>query len=681
MLNSSNKDIKALVARLSEAGVLSHPGLAIHVKRALATGDYSLLAGFLQNYPYILATAEKNLELEKHQSAINPFMPYPTRLEASKFLQGPLHLGYVNEFNSRFSIDYDVFSKPIMNMGRVGSGKSIFIKRLLCQTLRKKRDFNVLIPDLKREYRHLCLTCKDLKVLKVDMIKINPLQVPYWASPLDHAMTFARVFVSENWLVGTSENLLIDLVYQLYKENGVLDGSINYPTLHDLYALITKRLSGTKSFRYSDLLLWLQNRIRPYLIHDSFNCKFGIPFDVFRKENLVLEMDEGFTDMMYNFTVATIVHQLYQYNKKKNLTGSKLRNWIVVDEARILFNASRDTSTFGESILNEIVSKSREFGIGFFLTSQEASSFNQLFRALAYLKIAFPINDAADLKFIQESFGLNDEQTRHLFRLPPYGVAVVRYGGFEKPFLLGVPKFNIKHQIDDDQLRIKMEGFWVTLQSDLEESTIGAIISKSQTIESKLPANSAALLFFLGKNPFTKYSDLINVPGFNSSRDVNKAIKWLVENGFVVNEKYRTSRGRKSHYSVLQDKALKYLKIDGIPGKGSFEHSLYQHLVVNWLTARGDQAKIEGTIERSSKSIDVLAHSEKTGHAAYEVTLHFGNLIENINQDLRAGANEVIVVTRDKKSFAIAKKIVGSEFQGKNDIARVAFKTIDDFFG
>jgi len=666
-----------LIDKLRESKMLSHPGVAFHVRRSLETGDYSLLERYLQRYPSLMAIAESNIAIALHQSADNAFKPYPTRTEASKYLTGPLWLGYVNEHNSRFGISWNVPTKPIIDIGRIGTGKSVLVKRLICQVLSKPRSFNIIIPDLKKEYRHLRCINKRLKILTKDKIVINPLQSPVWCHPRDHILAFAKTFVSENYLVGTSENLLIDLVSFLYKERGIFDGSSNYPTLKDLYALITKKLSNTKSFKYSDILLWLQNRLRPYVLSDNFNCQMGIQFEIFRKENLVLEMDTGFTERMYSFTVATIVHQLYMFNKAKNLTGSKLRHWIIVDEARRLFNAYRDISIFGESTIEEDVTKSREFGVSFFLASQETASLSTVVRSLAYLKIAFPLNDAADLQFIQDSFGLTDLQTQYIFCLSPYGVAVVRYGGFERPFLLGVPSFTIKRQLDDGQVEEEMADFWASLEREI----VRPQTSKSPEISAQIPAESAALLFYLSNNPFTKYSDIINAPGFKSTRQAKKALNWLVENVFVKMEKYRASRTKKSTFAVLQDKAYQYVGMKGLPGKGSFEHSLYQDIILKKLQVDGLNGRIEGKIKGSNKAMDVLVHSEERGHLAYEVTLNFHNLLSNIHQDLEAGANEVIIVTKDKENLDKALTIISEDSGLDPCLERLSFLTIDHFFG
>lgn len=548
---------------------------------------------------------------------------------------------------------------------------------VLVQTLRKKRDFNIIIPDLKDgEYRKLAVVSKELKVLPREKILINPLEVPSWERPQDHIQLFASTFVSENYLVGTSEGVLIQLVTDLYRELGIFDGSKNYPTLHDLYQAIEARLASSKTFRFTDVLLWLQNRLGRYLENPCFSSQFGIPFDIFRTKNLVLEMGSGFGNLVYNFTCAYIANLLYTHNKRFGLIGSRLRSLLVVDEARQLFYAYRDKSTFGESILNDIVSKSREFGLGFLICSQESTSINQVVRSLSYLKIAFPLNDAEDLSFIRKSFGLDDEQTQYLFKMPRFGMAVVRYGGFEKPFLLAVPQFSIKRKMDDKKLGERMGEFWREISGRMQKPER----TKAPEVRDRIPPDSAALLFYLSKNPFSKSSDLINVPGFRSVTAANKARDWLVDNGYVQMETYRASKTKKSNYAVLQERALNYLGMQGLPGKGNFEHKLFQHIICEKLTQDGWDARVEGRMKNSNKACDVLAFNKTTGYVAIEVTLHFENLLGNIELDFLAGVDQIMIVVRDKEDQQKAEKIIHNSTYGADTPEKIIVRTIDHFF-
>jgi hypothetical protein len=676
MFNTQPQERLEIMEKLRKGQMLAHPGVAFHVNKALSTGDCSGLNQFLRDNPIIMLIAERNITIAEAQRAENPFRPYPDPDDVREFLSSPLKLGYVNEFNDMFGIDFDVLSMPVIILGRVGSGKSQLNKYILCQMLRRPREFNIIIPDIKGgEYRHLLPIAPQLKVLIKEKIKINPLQKPKWMTPLEYIIFFSKLFVSENWLGGTSENILISALEYLYKKRGIFDDGENYPTLKDLYNVISAFLESKNSYKYRDILLVLQNRLYPYTIDDSFNCRIGIPHDVWRTENVVLEVD-NFTDNMYCFIASYIAGLRYNYNKKNGLTGSKLRTLLSVDEARILFKAHRDLSTFGETYINEIITKTREFGIGFIISSPETASFNQTVRSISYLKIAFPLNDAADLNFIRESFGLDDDQAAHIFKLPRYGQAIVRYGGYEKPFLLAVPLFKIKKQLSDDEVKGRMSGFYAKLDKEIKTVETPWPVE----VKTDIPPKNLTLLYFLSNEPFTKVNEMKKAPGFKSAEEVSNALNWLEKNGFIQKESFRISkRGRKSTFAILTEKTHKYFGTKGPKGKGGFEHSLYQYLIMKKLAVKGIEAKVEGRI-KGTKACDVLAFT-KDGEVAYEVTLHFENLLTNVRQDLFSGVSEVVIVTRDDKDLEVAKQAVNNDKEMEQYREKISFRTIDHFFG
>ena len=381
---------------------------------------------------------------------------------------------------------------------------------------------------------------------------------------------------------------------------------------------------------------------------------------------------------MYCFLVAYITGLRYSYNRKKGLIGSKLRTLIIADEARILFNANRDAKVFGESYLCEIITKSRDIGLAYFALSQETGSFTQTMRSVSYLKVAFPLQDGKDLTYVKESFFLDDDQTKFILKLKAYGQAIVRYGAYPDPFLLQVPYFKIKKQITDEEIEIRMSDFYNKLNDEMRETQRFKLLE----IRPAIPPDASSLLYFLSKAPFAKTSEMAMAPGFTSPEEVSKALNWLEENDFVKREAYRvSSKGRKAVFAVLLEKAKAYLGILGTTkGKGGFEHSLYQNLILKSLIQQNIAGKIEGKMRNSNKPIDVLSYSKDTGFVAYEITLHFENLIDNIQQDFAGRVTKVVIVTRDKDDLEKAKKMVEEDRNLDQYSEKIFFVVIDHFF-
>ena len=117
------------------------------------------------------------------------------------------------------------------------------------------------------------------------------------------------------------------------------------------------------------------------------------------------------------------------------------------------------------------------------------------------------------------------------------------------------------------------------------------------------------------------------------------------------------------------------------PGKGGFEHKLWQDLVSKQRKKDGFEPVIEGRVRKgSSKAIDVLVYSETEGYIGYELTIHFENLVSNIIQDFEAGVSQVVVVTRDETELKKAQEIVTADSTLSSQLDKVVFSTISEFF-
>ncbi|WP_419656044.1 uncharacterized protein Dvar_51480 [Desulfosarcina variabilis str. Montpellier] len=673
----NDKSPTKLIKFLYEGRILpGHSGIMLLKKIGEATGNYAKLKYYLDRNPVIMRQAQQNREIIEFRRLENPF-ELISREDARQYLSGPLQLGNVNQHDDMFGMHPDDLSMPVILAGRVGSGKSNLNKQLITEILGSDSKANIIIPDLKLEYRALTRMCPNIRVIGCNELKTNPLEPKPWMGLTEYIIFFAQVFTRQNWILATSENILIETLEYIYRKRMVYDGSQNWPTMMDLFRVISKRLESEKSFRYRDVLMLLQNRIYPYLHCPVFNCRKGIPDEYWRSENIVLELDEGFTDNMYSFIVSYLVGLNYRYNKKHGLSGSKLRTLFIIDEGRVLFDANRNVSDFGESYIIELSTRTRDHGIGYVIASQESASFNQTIRANAYTKFAFPLTDGADRDFVKESFGLDQDQADYLFKLPKHGICVVRYGGYERPFLLGVPHVDMGSAVTDQELEIFMEGFYRKIHRDIKIPDTAIKLASAQSP----PPFAMALIHFLSQKPFTKSSDLKNASGLKSQAEVNKAISLLESNGYVHRRPYQVSKkGRKAHFAVLTRKAYQEFGLKPIQGKGDFEHQLYQHLVCKRLQSNGLNAQIEGRIQGSNKSIDVLSWNADDQIVAYEITLHLKNLIENITQDIESGATQVVVVCQNQMGLEKVRTIVESDDNLAEFREQVTFSLISEYF-
>lgn len=674
-----------LLEFLDEGELLSHPNVKRLVDKASHTLNFRVLRDYLKNHPSLVSLAWRNIHLKQLQQMQNPFRPHPSRDEVRQYLTGSINLGYVNEANDRFGFDPDILCMPMIILGRPGSGKSQCIKRQLIQMLRRNRKFNVIIPDRKgNEYRCLLPYSRTLKVIRKKRLRLNPFQVPEDMDPHEFLVFIAKVFVAENWLGLTSLGILLSILTDLFRVHGIFDGSTHYPTARDAYNEVTRRLNDQKSFKYRDILLLVQNRLIPYITNKIFDCRIGVPQEIWRTENVVMEVN-GLSDNVYSFIVCHIGGLLYEYNMETGLTGAKLRNLIVSDETKPL-TKPRDRETYGESYFSsDLICLSRDAGVGWELASQEPSSFNQTTKSLSYTKICFPLTDGYDRDWVKDSFTLNDLQAEYLSKLGRCGKAIATYGGFERSFLLGVAPVRLR-QVSDEEVEERMADFYAGLEAKIRKAESPGPIGAIDTFPAKsvelLPPAAAALLFSLARAPFTTTSEMTNFSGFKSPAQISKALDWLLDKGYVTREEHRVSRkGRPSVFHPLTEKSYDYLDEKKVPQtKGGFLHALFAHLVATWYRAKGLEARIEAPLKKGSpKTSDVLVRNEKGEWLSVQIVLNFAGLMSNL-EDLSLGASEVVIVTKNKKDEEKALALVAKVQTLTPYLDRILFRTIDTFF-
>jgi hypothetical protein len=173
------------------------------------------------------------------------------------------------------------------------------------------------------------------------------------------------------------------------------------------------------------------------------------------------------------------------------------------------------------------------------------------------------------------------------------------------------------------------------------------------------------------------YKELIDVLGLTPARG-DRARAWFLSSGYAKPHSIGLRRGKPGEYYELTEKS--YSKFGGRSpmGHGSFSHKLFCFAIKTYMEDQGYGARVEGIMDvnGTGKAIDVLAWKEGEGMIGYEVTLHFANLIHNLNEDLRTTLKKVVVVCRNRDELAKAQKIVRESIILTG---RIEFKTIFEF--
>lgn len=185
------------------------------------------------------------------------------------------------------------------------------------------------------------------------------------------------------------------------------------------------------------------------------------------------------------------------------------------------------------------------------------------------------------------------------------------------------------------------------------------------------------------KNPFLSVSEHSEQIGNISPHLMNRIIKELIEIGFLE-EPLSFSlglRGNPRKYLRITEKGAKFIRADlskhQYPGRGSYENCLYQHIVQNHLQRKGRDCIVEHNL--NGKSIDVVELGSWGKITGYEIELRvIRHVIDNINRDLEAGCNKVIIVTKNRAEQEKMRTLVYGELTG-DKLSRVEFMTIGEF--
>ena len=189
-------------------------------------------------------------------------------------------------------------------------------------------------------------------------------------------------------------------------------------------------------------------------------------------------------------------------------------------------------------------------------------------------------------------------------------------------------------------------------------------------------ANGWAILTLLFQNPFLKWNDILSETHLTDARAA-KARAWLEQNNMAAAQGVKII-GRPGLYVEIMPWVYNKYGKKPPEGRGGFEHKCLCHYLGSWLQERGFKTWFEANIAGMEGAFDLFAWVEgsKGDMYGFEITLSFGNLLDNIRDGLRSKVKKLYIVCRDQpetnKARNIAKKYV-------YDLNRLEFKSISEF--
>ncbi len=420
-----------LMKQAKEVRLDNQPNIQKLVMGAAASGDIETLEH-----------VSRIFQIEKLGRIDNPapfYKPTPEELYSEPKDEGIL-VGRVK--NTHPSIPFFIFLAWVMShiliVGRTGCGKTTLFFWILSGLL--SLNIPVIIFDRKNDFRHFLRINNNLLVIRVRQdFKFNPFAVPEGVDPLVWAEVVVDIICREFKILEGGRAILLITIIELYKRFGMLSGSRNFPGLFDVIEALKSTNIPRNSRRWQSIETLLGRLETLWAAHEKmFDCSIGFSLDeIFERPCVVFETN-GLSDDMTSVFINVILQHPYQQRLARQERGLGLRNAIFLEEARHILNPFIN-SNIGYSSIENILCEGRELGLGVIAAAQSIN-LNPAIHINSFVKICYSLGKGDEVKKIQTTFQLDDDQTSYLTRLN-IGEAIVKIPSFKNPFCLEIPRF------------------------------------------------------------------------------------------------------------------------------------------------------------------------------------------------------------------------------------------------
>jgi len=660
---------------LALSGLRGHPGAQAAVAAANLSGD----EGMINSLAHALTVqAALNVD-EPHPFMVN--QPMPEDLPAAGIPWTWVPTGAGVGFPCLLPADEDWNALVV---GTPGVGKSYGIKHLA--TLLHAAGQTVFFLDLENEHDGVALQFPADQFLIIDYqdFKWNPFAPVEGEHPRSAVYRFHNVTREAFFFREGVENLLGEVLWDLFDSHGVFAGSHNYPTLTDVLAALQriryKPLSRRYNYRESALnrLAALQRLMGPV-----YDCVRGFDLGELTSKSLVLRL-RGLSDQQLLFFVDTLLTAAITY--KSLHPGGRLN--IIIDEAHLLYSSWDPRSDITEPWLLQASRRARKRDIRLIFTDQVPGQIPAQILANTRYKTCFRLDEGTSKRIFARSCSLNQEQEDWLSEIPERHAIQFMGGDYPRAFLVRFPELNFPEPTPgqvaqrcaqslaqlDYVPRAEPSPIAVARTDASVEQTASSPDSQDQTnqaTQSALPLRATEYLVEIARHPFetvTQRDERLGYSGYLG----NQIRTRLAEAGLI--ERCEVNTGRRGGTIVLYqptDEGWEHLTrvlqadVAKPPGKGGLAHQFWQHHAALWYQARYPRAKV--VIEDASlgKAVDVAVLHD--GHKmAVEIAVGTAEKpqfeLNNIKADYAAGYDQVVVAALRQQDLDRLRQVTTAEF-------------------
>ena len=595
-------------------------------------------------------------------------------LPPEKKAKGSINFGTILYDKEKWNcgISENEFLQNMGIFGRSGSGKTNLsfhiIKQLDCNKI------PYLFFDNKRTLRHLIPRLRNKVNVytpgrSLSKFSFNPFVTPPGLESPVYVNQLVDVLASAFTLGDGSRSILQKAIFACYEQGN------HSPLVKDVIAEVEKIESKerVRGWKISAL------RALETLSFSNITTNKSSQEELTQKlieGNTVIELD-GLGDGARKFLIPILYQWIFQV-KLCSPAREKLTMAVFIDEAHLIF----DNRSSG-SLMERLLRQTRELGIATVVMDQTPSLMSKVVLANCYTNIFLNLVSASDLSKAA-AVCLLDADEKKYFSMLPVGQGIIKLQDrWMKPFLVKFPRVNIQKGSVTDDILARYSAVNNAKSTDSSRNT--TMLKRNYTMSQSAFGQVPRIPLYdipLEAPAFTFIQDVLQHPDDGvkarykrlglSTGTANRLKQQLLDQNWLEDQTIETGRTRKVILRLTKQ-SKEALSLETSESQhGSIVHEYWKRFYAQRFREQGYHVEFE--VPRESGRVDVVA--KKDGKKiAIEIETGKSNFIQNIQQDLSAKYNKVLVVAADKPAFKkIEKKLAqaGLLIAGRVELVSVA---------
>ncbi|HDY86793.1 MAG TPA: DUF87 domain-containing protein [bacterium] len=568
-------------------------------------------------------------------------------LPPEKKAKGQINLGTIlyDKEKHPFGISNTELLQNMGIFGRSGSGKTNLafhiIKQLDCHKI------PYLFFDNKRTMRHLIPGLRNKVNIytpgrSLSKFSFNPFVTPPGLESSVYINQLVDVLASAFTLGDGSRSILQKAIFACYEQDN------HSPLVKDVIAEIEKIESKerVRGWKISAL------RALETLSFSNITTNKTSQKELTQKlieENTIIELD-GLSDGARKFLIPILYQWIFQV-KLCSPVREKLTMTVFIDEAHLIFD-NRSSGTLMERLLRQ----TRELGIATVVMDQTPSLMSKVVLANCYTNIFLNLVSASDLSKAA-AVCLLDADEKKYFSMLPVGQGIIKLQDrWMTPFLVQFPLVDIqKGSVTDEVLLRNFGGISSKTTHSPRKMSIQPVFDGFPRIPFDVILEKPALQLLydiLTHPPQDGVRQRYRRLGVSDKKG-HQAKEKLLYQGWIESQTVELGQTRKVILRLTK-RAKEALGLDSkIPEYGSLVHEYWKRFYGRKFEQQG--YKIDFEVPRKSGRVDVVACKENE-RIAIEIETGKSNFIRNVQQDLAAKYDKIMVVATNKFAFEKIEK-------------------------